>query len=37
LELPFSKFVSSVEYFDFNQGGAYLGENTPVFINKLEV
>jgi hypothetical protein len=27
----------AVEYFDFNQGGAYLGENTPVFINKLEV
>jgi len=29
-------YEEAVEYFDFNQGGAYVGEHTPVFINKIE-
>ena len=24
--------VEAVEYFDFNVGGAYVGERTPIFI-----
>jgi len=30
-------YEEAVEYFDFNQGGSYVGEHTPVFINKIEV
>lgn len=25
-------YEEAVEHFDFNQGGAYMGEHTPVFI-----
>lgn len=25
-------YEESVEYFDYNQGGAYMGDHTPVFI-----
>jgi len=24
----------ALEYFDFNQGGAYVGEHTPIYIRK---
>jgi len=29
-------YDEAVEFFDFNQGGAYMGENTPVFITRIK-
>ena len=29
-------YEEAMEYFDYNILGAYMGENTPIFITKLE-
>ena len=29
-------YEEAVEFFDFNVTGAYVGENTPVFLEDLE-
>lgn len=31
-----SKIVLAYEYFEFNILGAWVGDNTPIFINKIE-
>ncbi len=28
--------IEAIEYFDYNQGEAYLGEHTPVFIKRIK-
>jgi len=30
------KYDEALEYFDFNIAGAYVGEQTPIFIHKIE-
>lgn len=30
------KYDEALEYFDFNVAGAYVGEQTPIFIHKIE-
>jgi hypothetical protein len=31
-----SKIALAYEYFEFNILGAWVGDNTPIFINKIE-
>lgn len=28
-------YEEAIEYFDYNQNGAYVGEHTPIFIKKI--
>jgi hypothetical protein len=30
------EYDEALEYFDFNIAGAYVGEQTPIFIHKIE-
>lgn len=28
-------YLDAIEYFDYNIGGAYVGENTPIFLEEI--